>query len=76
MAFGGCVLLAAFLAWRNVSRDPSHPEHVKRGNRIGRENAAMRACEGNAVASKWRDGSANSAHGVFDGNHRTRRGAA
>lgn len=32
---GGCVLVAAFLAWRNVSQDPSHPEHFKRPYHLG-----------------------------------------
>src|ERR1700720_703264 len=49
---------------------------VERGKRIGREDAVMRACEGDAVASERRDSSANSVHGVFDGNHRTHLGAA
>ena len=35
VGFGGCVLLASFLAWRSVSRDPSHPEHGKRPYFIG-----------------------------------------
>jgi hypothetical protein len=35
VGFGGCLLLAGFLAWRNVSRDPSHPEHAKRPYYIG-----------------------------------------
>lgn len=35
VGFGVCVLLAGFLAWRNVSRDLSHPEHGKRPYYVG-----------------------------------------
>jgi hypothetical protein len=35
VGFGCCFLLAGFLAWRKVSRDPSHPEHGKRPYYIG-----------------------------------------
>ncbi len=34
-AFFACVLAAGFLAWRSVSRNPSHPEHGRRPYFIG-----------------------------------------